>query len=405
MNSATIANTDHLTARDLRVVLLVMFAALLVRVLAALVLPDQTAHLPDARSYRDMAQQLWTSWRTTHIYAMPLYSLLSGLAGLGWGQLLLDIVLSTISVGLIYWLAVILFGDRRVAVLAAVAAAVYPALVFFAVVGVSETLYIALVLAAFVAWYRKAFLLGAVFAVLAILTRPVFEMIAPVLVVYFAAVIHRLPAAAVVRNVLVYIAVYCVLMSPWWLHNYSVYGSFVRLYPAFGNALYAGNNPMNRTGGGNVGIDYDRTPFRTIADPLARQQAMRDAAIDYIVNNPGRFIELAGLKFIRMWRLWPRYESYATPGTILISVASFGPVLLLAILKLLFFSRGQYVRVGPILLLVVYTTLVHMVIQATIRYRLPLEPFLIVLAASALVDLAERLSGRSAVFGRLVAKR
>jgi hypothetical protein len=395
MSSTAPVHVDQSSARDLRIVCLIMLAALVARVLAAFLLPDQTVNLPDAKSYRDMAQQLWATGRTSHIYAMPLYPLLIALSGQGWGQLLLDILLSTISVGLIYWLAVILFADRRVAVLAALAAAAYPAFVFYAVVGLSETLYIALVLAAFVAWYRKAFTPAAVFAVLAILTRPVFELIAPVLLLFFAGVVHRLPFTAIIRHLFVYAVIYVVLMSGWWLHNYAVYGSFVRLYPAFGNALYAGNNPMNRTGGGNLGVDYERRPFAGIADPLARQQAMRDAAVDYIRNNPGRFIELAGLKFVRLWRPWPRFEQYATPGIILVSVASFGPALVLAIVKLLFFARGQFVRLAPILLLILYTTVVHMIIQATTRYRLPLEPFLILLAAAALVDLADRYFRRA----------
>ena len=56
-------------------------------------------------------------------------------------------------------------------------------------------------------------------------------------------------------------------MTPWWLHNYKAYGSFVRLTPGAGVALYAGNNPLNHSGGGNLGADYDLNSFANITDP------------------------------------------------------------------------------------------------------------------------------------------
>ena len=45
-------------------------------------------------------------------------------------------------------------------------------------------------------------------------------------------------------------------MSPWWYHNYLKYNEFVRLNLGFGLTFYAGNNPLNKTGGGVI-IDED----------------------------------------------------------------------------------------------------------------------------------------------------
>ena len=70
-------------------------------------------------------------------------------------------------------------------------------------------------------------------------------------------------------------------MTPWWVHNTKAYGTFVRLTPGAGVALYAGNNPLNRSGGGNFGVDYDLSAFANITDPIERDRALRNAAIDY----------------------------------------------------------------------------------------------------------------------------
>src|SRR5204862_82672 len=183
--------------------------------------------------------------------------------------------------------------------------------------------------AAFLGCYRANFTGAAIAAVLAVLTRPIFDLFAPALVLFFALVIHRLSFAQAVRRLAIYAGIYCCLMMPWWLSNYEVYNSFVRLTPGAGIVLYAGNNPLNHTGGGLKG-DYDVNAFKEIVDPVERDRALRNAAFAYIIDNPQRFLELAGLKFIRIWRFWPANDGYKSFATIFITVASFVPVLLLA---------------------------------------------------------------------------
>src|SRR5437762_1550980 len=96
-----------------------------------------------------------------------------------------------ISIWIILLLALIL------RLIAALGAAVYPPFIYFSFVGLTETLFTTLILAAYVCWYRGAFAAAAVFAVLSILTRPAIDLLAPLLVVYFAAVAHRFTATAV----------------------------------------------------------------------------------------------------------------------------------------------------------------------------------------------------------------
>lgn len=206
---------------------------------------------------------------------MPLYPALIGLTGPGWPQAAVDIALSTGLIWLVYELSIAVFSDSAAAVLAALGSAVYPQFVFFAGLGLTEPLFMVLFIAAYVCWYRGTFLSAAIFAVLSILTRPAIDLLAPILVIYFAMAIHRLSAVTAARQVLVYGLVYCTLMAPWWLHNYRAYGAFVRLDLAGGENFYAGNNPMNETGGGNKGVDLTTEKFDTIKDTdRARSRAV-----------------------------------------------------------------------------------------------------------------------------------
>jgi len=362
---------------------IILALAIVLRIAAALLLPDQSALLPDALMYRASAAQFALHWRSASLYQMPLYSLLIAVTGPGVGQLAADIMLSTASVGLVYLITLEIFSDRIAALFAGAGAACYPPLIYFAVVGLSETLYITLVLTAFLLWYRGQFTAAAVPAAMAVLTRPVFDLFAPLLVLVFAILVHRLSWWQALQRLGIYVTIYSALMTPWWLHNYSLYGSFVRLTLGGGTILYAGNNPLNRSGGGNVGVDYDTNAFDKIANPVERDAALRDAAVAYIIDNPKRVLELAALKFIRLWRPWPANAGYQSGSVIFISVATFVPLLILCLLGLLQMLGGKARHLAPIGLLIAGTTAVSMILIGTIRYRLPLEPFLIMIAGAA----------------------
>jgi hypothetical protein len=201
--------------------------------------------------------------------------------------------------------------------------------------------------------------------------------------------IHRLTYGATAKRVAGYAAIYILLMSPWWIHNYHTYGTFVRLHFGANLTLYGSNNAQNPSGGVSDAT-HDFSQFEKIPDAIARDRAYRDAAVKYITEDPIRFIKLAGLKFTRFWRPWPFAEDYRTPLYVLGSILSFVPVLIFAIVYLIFFARGHFVMIFPLLFFVGYLTAVHMIIVGSIRYRLPLEPFLIVFAAAAFVQLLNR---------------
>jgi hypothetical protein len=375
---------------DRKLLWIVLILAALLRLLAAVVLPDQ--HFPDADAYRSVAAGLRSLHGFSDPYIMPLYPLVLTIIGGGWGQKLFDVAVSTLTVLTIHQLTLIVFKDRLAALLAALAAAAYPYFIFYAVVGLTETIFIAAVLAAFLAWYAGRFTVAAICVILSILTRPTIDFLPPLLIIIFALLIHRLTFAATARRLLAYVLIYCAMLAPWWAHNFEAYGAFVRLNLGSGLALYSGNNPNNQSGGVSDAA-MDMTPFQGIADPLARDKAMRNAALSYIAEDPLRFLKLAGLKFLRFWRLWPFAQSYAGPPYVIASLISFVPILALALAQIATSSRTTLLRIAPILLFGLYLTGIHMIIVGSVRYRLPIEPFLIVLAAPMMSRIVGRVTG------------
>ena len=371
----------------------VVAIALLGRVGVLLLLPNN--EFPDTNTYLNAGRDLFTTGHIKADNVMPLYPIISYLLGNLLFIKLFDIVISSLTVLVVYKLAVSIFDNHIVGIFAAIITAVYPYFIFYSIAALTETTYIFLVLLAFYFLYKGKVLPGSIILVLSVLERPTLDLLAPILIFAFSYFVHKLSIKKSFMNVGLYLLVYLVLMSPWWIHNFTKYDTFVRLNLGDGITWYSGNNPLNMSGGGVVGSekgdDVDMSEFDKIKDPIEKNNALKKAAFDYIRSNPGRFIELAGLKFVRFWRLWPYAPEYESIKYIVMSVFSFGIVLVLSIAFVLANLKKYFIKLLPIYGMILYFTAVHMVLIASLRYRLPLEPFLIIFASYALYRIYDRL--------------
>lgn len=285
-------------------------------------------------------------------------------------------------------------SDPRASLLTAFITAIYPHFIFYSISQLSETLFIFLFYCAIWVLYLKRFLFGSVLLVLCILTRPSTDLIAPLLIFLFSFAVHKLGWKSAMKNMLCYFGVYLTLMSPWWVHNQLKYDSFVRLSLGDGHVLYSGNNQHNKTGGGvatgGINDDLDSTIFDHITDPVERNDAKKRAAITFMKDNPSEFFVLAVKKFIRFWRLWPFAPQYQKLHYILVSLASYGVILALAIVSFAGKRKNNLSKMSPLMIYTIYLCAVSMVTIGSIRYRLPIEPFLIILASSYLTSVSRR---------------
>ncbi len=358
--------------------------ALIARLAVLIFYPDQ--HFPDAESYLSAADTLRATGEYTLHYHMPLYVLWTML----WKTPILikvaDCIVSSLSVILIYKLALTFFKKRRIALFSSLIAMIYPHFLFYATSRLTESLYIFLLLLALLYLYKERFFWASILLTLGVLTRPTLDLLNPVLIITFAYFIHRYSFKETLKKLGLFLITYAVIMSPWWVYNFQRYDHFVRLNIGEGFGLYSGNNPHNKTGGGVVDPDYgvhdlDISPCAHIKNYYAFNQCLKKEALQFMKENPQRVLKLMGMKFVRFWRLWPFTQHYQNPLYIVGSLLSYGVVLLLALLSLIYLHRNQWRLLTPVWMLITYMTIVHMVLISSIRYRLPLEPFLIILTA------------------------
>jgi hypothetical protein len=184
-----------------------------------------------------------------------------------------------------------------------------------------------------------------------------------------------------------------IAMLPWWIRNAVITGHIVPTTLQVGASLYDGLNP-NATGASNMDFVAQFEAAEQQAEkqsPASRGESlewrldrrMRHDALDWAWTHPGRALQLAGVKFLRMWNVWPNEPRLSASWPICLAVFfTYTPLLILAIM-------GAWRTVGrgwPYILCclpAVYLTSLHVVFVSSIRYRDPAMLALLALAAGA----------------------
>ena len=291
-------------------------------------------------------------------------------------------------------------AGRRAGSLCALAAVIFPNWVWYSSFLLTDIP--SAVSTVFLAWsliegYRRDsprwFALAGVIGGIGVLIRPTGVVFLPGIIVWILLAMRgrrrRFEASA-----LLFVTFACVL-APLAVRNTLVQGEFVPVSTKAGTELYIANNP------GATGIlTYD---FRLYSEELsriyprsrypneARRSAMyRKDAERFIRENPGRFLRLCLIRFVEFWKVYsPRVRLWQN----LLTILSFGLALPFALLHAV---RCGWRR-GPTMLLIILIasqTAVNMVFTSIIRYRIPIEPLVIVLASAGLVWIYDRMRDR-----------
>ena len=193
---------------------------------------------------------------------------------------------------------------------------------------------------------------------------------------------HRPSAYGRRLEVVVMLLALFATLLPWAWRNHSVCGHWVFTTLWSGPSLYDGLNPV-ANGDSNMTFFDDDNLMAKMPEWDVDQQ-YKQAAWQFARQNPGRAIELTILKLWRYWKPWPSAEQFGGIGPALLVAGFFIPICILAI-------RGWWLvrsrlwtwllPLGPI----VYFAAIHAVFVGSLRYRLPAEYPLCVLAAVGLV--------------------
>ncbi len=176
-------------------------------------------------------------------------------------------------------------------------------------------------------------------------------------------------------------------LLPWGLRNKSVSGHFSLTTYWMGPSLYDGLNPQ-ATGDSDMRFfDEDQLPLEFSEYEVDKEYRRR--AVDFAKANPGRVVQLAGIKLWRYWKPWPNAEQF-DKAIIRIGLCLYTlPVFLLAIIGGVRIRRQYWsivICAGPIF----YFSALHTIFVSSLRYRLPAEAPLMVLTAFGILSVMNR---------------
>ena len=356
--------------------------------------------LPDEHRFINTAIELAETGelrvRGKRAWEMPglaiLYSLLYKSVGSSSGLIIVARTVQSLALLLtavmVYGISRYVFHDNIAATVSYTLTLFYPFFIFYQGVLMSETVFIFLLVAGFLWLYRwenasferdRYLVVATIAFALAVYFKATLWLLPPLLVASLALFAGR-SRLRFLRALVLSALVFGICLSPWWFRNYQVFNEFVPFTTASPRLLYSGNNPMNESGGGRRGMDWEPiAEFDTLSE-LAWAEAYRREALSYIARNPGTFVRMSVLKFVRYWRLYPYAEEWNESRYIIISIMSYGTVLVFACIGTVT-QRLSWRRLAPVYILIGFFTAVHVVFITSIRYRLPLEPFLILLAS------------------------
>jgi hypothetical protein len=186
-----------------------------------------------------------------------------------------------------------------------------------------------------------------------------------------------------------------VTMLPWWVRNYQVTGRFVPTTLQVGASLYDGWNP-NATGASDMRfadgfrkqqLAWDARQPGPLSDTFEYRldQRYRKAALDWAKQHPGRVLQLAGVKLMRMWSPWPHAVDMQSWSLRVATFVGYTPLFVLGVWGTWKFRRCGW-PVALCLLPACYFTVLHMVFVSSIRYRQPAMLTVIVIAAGGLAS-------------------
>ncbi len=328
-------------------------------------------------------------------------------------------VMGTLACACVYWLGAELFG-RTTGLFAAALAAVSPTFIATSAMILSETTFaLGLMLSLIplarlvrvttvteprwrvLTWGVIAGLGGAI----ACYVRPswlLFPLLAGGWLVFLSVLRGEQPWSSIYRSAGVWACLGIVLgmtagLMPWTFRNYVVTGGHIVPTTLWmGPSLYDGLNP-EANGDSNMEFLKREGLYQNLSE-YEVDQHYRRAAWNWAAQHPGRAISLGWIKLGRYWNLWPNTAQFGHWLVRLVLLAFLIPAFACTIWG---FSIGRsklpeggmtwswvlILTVGPIL----YFSGLHILFVGSLRYRLPAEYPLLIIAAVGFQDLVKRL--------------
>lgn len=179
------------------------------------------------------------------------------------------------------------------------------------------------------------------------------------------------------RSLVISLCLFLGTLSPWIFRNYQLTNHFVPGTIHLGWLLYVSNSEW--ADGSAVDSKIQEEAWVQALPPYERDQHYRRLAIQWIQENPSRALYLAGVKFARTWNVVPNFPLLKTFWIQAFSFLALAPLFFFGLWGI--FRMPKTLQWGLIFVPLLYYTITHMILLGSVRYRIPVMPYLILFSA------------------------
>ena len=195
-------------------------------------------------------------------------------------------------------------------------------------------------------------------------------------------------------------------LAPWIVRNAIVFHEFVPATTDAGHGFYVANNERSLDDPRGFYMPDDWSfmlkPGETSIGEVEASRRLMHITRDYLLSHPRVALRLMARRFVTLWGFYPNPDFIGRTQVLVYALAYIPlfPFMLFGLWRA--HRRREADRMDLLLVdgLILYTTAIHTVFLAMIRYREPLMPFLLVFAAMGIMCAVEALRRKSGDAGR-----
>ncbi|MFH1540806.1 MAG: glycosyltransferase family 39 protein [Elusimicrobiota bacterium] len=176
-----------------------------------------------------------------------------------------------------------------------------------------------------------------------------------------------------------------ITIAPWTLRNYIHYKQFILISPAY-QTLWSCNNDTAMILETTGELDTPAPDWNILPDRFSEyiklprmesEKIFKKEAIEWIKNNPEKYRWLMKKRLIHFWRLYPMM---AYKWQKIVAFLTSGMYILLCWVGVVL-SIKKFKKTSLLIFLLIIFTLAYLPFVVVIRYRVPLDPYIIIFAS------------------------
>lgn len=310
---------------------------------------------------------------------------------------LTNCMFSVLSCVLVAYMAFLITSNKLTAYVSAAIMAMSPILIFFTPHLQTESffLFFEILFFIFLLYQRdltdnkKAAQIGFSFALLCLI-RSAIVVFLPFLM--FALFWNNKAQRHTWRRLAVLTLAFVLPISIWTVYHWRMYHRFIPFTAQTGLMLYGGIGTNPTAPWAHVAAFRRHLYEEGVTKWLDQNDRMKDEAIKFIRSNPTQYAKILRVKFLQYWRPWP-YPPY--PLAVRAALGIFYSGLFIFAFYGFWITRHQYRQLLPIYGLFISLSISHSIWANSLRYRIPLEPFIVIFATQGMVALYNQNTKRS----------